>query len=122
MLLIFISCTSTSEETKVKNDNLLGFKTRFISEFGDENYDKLEDEVDNKKIEIKYINDIIYVTYLDELNACGQYDGDIVLLNDTVMLEVNLISDEVCTSTSIEKITFIIDNPNEEEKIILRSK
>ena len=44
----------------------------FLSELGDDKYDNFEEEFNKEKIEIKYLNDIIYVSYLEELNACGQ--------------------------------------------------
>lgn len=121
-LLAFISCDQINSDkkllTETKNKKLIGFKTLFLAEHGDHKYEDLEKELNKKNVEIKYINDIIYVSYLDELNACGQYDGNIEINGDTIKLIVDLISDEVCASTSIEKITFLIDNPNGEKKII----
>lgn len=58
------------------------------------------------------------MSYLDELNACGLYNGNIEIKGDTIKLIVDLISDEVCASTSIERITFLIDNPNGKMKLI----
>lgn len=107
------------KEVEPKHKKLLGFKTSFISELGDEKYDQLEEKVYKNKKEIRYINDIIYVCYLDELNACGQYDGNIEINADTIKLKLNLISDEVCTSTSIDSVTFIIDNPDKKRKVIV---
>ena len=90
----------------------------FLSELGDDKYDNLEKELNKEKVEIEYLNDIIYVSYLEELNACGQYNGNIETIEDTIKLRVELISDEVCGSTSIERITFLIDNPDGKMKII----
>ena len=101
-----------------KNQKLLGFKTMFLSELGDDNYADLEEAVNQEKIDINYLNDIIYVSYLEELNACGEYDGNIETKGDTITLNVELISDEVCTSTAIERITFFIDNPDGKVKMI----
>ena len=121
-ILTFYSCslvTSDKEKlTETKNKKLIGFKSMFLSELGDDKYDKLEQEFSKEKIEIKYLNDIIYVSYLEELNACGQYDGNLEIIGDTIKLKVDLISDEICTSTSIERITFLIDNPDEKMKLI----
>lgn len=114
---LLFSCKS---EKKKRNKNLLGFKISFIDELGAENYDFLKNKVDQDPIETKYINDIIYVSYYQELNACGKYDGNIEISNDTIKLQTILISNEVCTSLSIEKITFLIDNPDEKKKIIIK--
>mgnify|MGYP006911565400 CR=1 FL=1 len=92
----------------------------FLSELGDDKYDNFKEELNKEKIEIKYLNDIIYVSYLEELNACGQYDGNMKTTGDTIKLYVKLTSDEVCTSTSIERIIFLIDNPDGNMKMIKR--
>lgn len=122
ILFTFSSCNnkSSKKELEPKNKKLLGFKISFIAEFGDEKYDQYETKVEKGKLEIKYINDIIYVSYLEELNACGKYDGNLEIKDDTIKLKVILISDEVCTSTSIDKLTFIIDNPDEKKKVIIK--
>ncbi|HPK09480.1 MAG: hypothetical protein KDC16_03775 [Saprospiraceae bacterium] len=123
-LLLLSSCrqTNTYKEqlTLTKNKKLIGFKTMFLSELGDDKYDNFKEELNKEKIEIKYLNDIIYVSYLEELNACGQYDGNMKTTGDTIKLYVKLTSDEVCTSTSIERIIFLIDNPDGNMKMIKR--
>jgi len=101
-----------------ENQKLLGFKTMLLSELGDANYADLEEAVNQENIDINYLNDIIYVSYLEELNACGEYDGNIETKGDTITLNVELISDEVCTSTAIERITFFIDNTDGKVKMI----
>src|SRR5690606_39859499 len=117
----FNSCSTDKEKNnEPKHKKLLGFKITFLADLGEEKYFKLEKKVENGKIETKYINDIIYVSYYLELNACGKYDGNLEIKNDTIKLKVNLISDEVCTSTSIDKVTFLIDNPDEKKKVILK--
>ena len=109
-----------NSETIEVHKNLLGFKTSFLAELGDGKYEELENKVEKGIIETKYINDIIYVSYYEELNACGQYAGNIEISNDTIKLGVNLVSDEVCTSLSIEKLTFLIDNPTENKRVIMK--
>ena len=71
-----------NSETIEVHKNLLGFKTSFLAELGDEKYEELENKVEKGIIETKYINDIIYVSYYEELNACGQYAGNIEISND----------------------------------------
>ncbi len=120
ILIIILVVFSCKQNNQPKNKALLGFKSIFIAEGGDEKYDLYENKVGNDKIEIKYINDIIYVSYYETLNACGKYGGNIEIKSDTIKLKVNLISDEVCTSTSIDKLTFIIDNPDGKKKVIIK--
>lgn len=117
LLLGFFSCTSNIEP---KNKKLLGFKYSFLAELGDEKYDLLETKLGKSNIEIQYINDIIYVSYYERLNACAKYSGDIQIKADTIHLNVYPISDEVCTSTAIYKVTFLLDNPDTKKKVILK--
>jgi hypothetical protein len=112
--------TSKVENKRIINDKLLAFKTVYIAELGEKKYFELEKEIDKGKIEIEYINDIIYISYYKELNACGEYDGNIEFINDTINLQIDLISDEVCTSTVIDKVTFLIDNPGRKKKFIIK--
>jgi len=100
--------------------NLIGFKNTFLAEIGSDEYFKLEKKLKKKKLKIKYINDIIYVSYYAELNTCGKYRGNLECNGDTINLKIELISDELCTSTAIDRLTFIIDNPDEKKKIIIR--
>ena len=112
VVLIIYSCSNKS-----KHENLIAFKQLHIAEFREEEYFKLEEKLE--QLEVKYLNDIIYITYLTEHNACGEYDGNIKITNDTIKLKVNLNSDIVCKSTSIVRITFIINNTFEKEKKII---
>ncbi len=126
MSILIFSCSQINEKSNIEiedttskievnrniNDKLLAFKTVYIAELGEKKYFELEKEIDKGKIEIEYINDIIYVSYYKELNACGEYDGNIEIINDTINLQIDLISGEVCTSTIIDKVTFLIDNPD----------
>jgi len=72
----FNSCSTDKEKNnEPKHKKLLGFKITFLADLGEEKYFKLEKKVENGKIETKYINDIIYVSYYLELNACGNMTG-----------------------------------------------
>lgn len=94
----------------VRNKDLIGFKADFLAEDGDDKFDSLSLELEKKYTEIKYINDIIYVSFLIETDACGQYFGNILVSNDTINLTYDLCSDEVCTSLAIKKLTYLINN------------
>lgn len=107
-----MSC-SKKEEFK-KNKKLLHFKSKFIAELGNDNYEKTLSKT-KSKINAKYLDDIIYVTKYIETNACGDYTGNVEVKKDSIYLIYKLVSDEVCTSSAIEKITYIIDNPTEKK-------
>jgi len=111
-VLILISCQK-KEETK-KIENLLYFKSRFIAELGSADYDRIISKT-NSKVKAKYFEDVIYVTKFIEANGCGDYIGDIKIKKDSIYLVYKLVSDEVCMSTAINKITYIIDNPTEKK-------
>jgi len=105
--ILLISCT---EKKEIVNKELVYFDSKFVAELGDENYDEFAGRLNNK-IKPKYLDDLIYIQKLIEVNACGQYSGDIEIKKDSIILIYNLISDEVCTSTGIDKVTYIIKNP-----------
>lgn len=109
------------EDSKIKEEDihekLLGFKTEFLAELGDENFEQL---VKNGQIDIQYLKDTIQVSYITELNACGRYDGNLKIRNDTVQLKINQVSDTVCTSLSIEKVIFLIDNSDMHNKVFVK--
>lgn len=92
----------------------------FLAELGSEKYFRLQQDLENNPIEQKYINDILYISYYEELNACGKYGGNFEINDDTIKLNINLLSDEVCSSKSIERVTFIVDNPEGKEWVIVK--
>lgn len=63
------------------------------------------------KIKTDYIDDLIIVSNYVESNACGKHTGNIRIENYEIYLIYKLVSDEVCTSTSINKVTYVINNP-----------
>jgi hypothetical protein len=114
VILIMILVIGCEEEDKVKqikhHQRLLGFKSVFLAESGDTSWNKIVSG-QRDSIEIKYINDIIYVTLLTEVNACATYDGNIKINNGTISLEYIQTNSIVCTSSALDKLTYIIDNP-----------
>src|SRR5690606_34232159 len=115
LLLMFGFCSCNKElgsklESK-PNHNLLFFRTKFLEELGSENYLILEKQLGGKP-KVEYVDDLIIVKTLAEINACGKYVGDVEIKNDSIFLTSKLNSDEICTSTAIEEFTYIIDNPN----------
>lgn len=89
------------------------FKTSFLSESDNEKYDEILKTKKLNKPEIKYLNDLIYVSYLTQVNACDEMKGNIAIKNDTIFLQPFSNSEEVCTSTSLGRFTFIISNYKE---------
>ncbi|MCL9806833.1 hypothetical protein NAT51_14960 [Flavobacterium amniphilum] len=111
---IIILCLACSEKRKEVNQNLIYFNSDFLAELGDENYDKYEAGL-TSKIKPKYIDNIIYISKTIDANACGNYSGDLEIKKDSIILLYKLTSDEVCTSTSVVKVTYIIKNPKEKK-------
>ena len=105
--ILLISCT---EKKEIVNKDLAYFDSKFVAELGNENYDEFAGRLNNK-IKPKYIDDLIYIHKLIEVNSCGEYSGDIKIKNDSIILMYNLTSDVVCTSTRVDKVTYIIKNP-----------
>jgi len=112
--IVFLFVLSCSKKVEPVNNNLIFFKDSFLSELGNENHEKLLLKT-KQKIKVQYLDDLIIVTNYVESNACGKYAGDIKIKNDKIYLIYELLSDEVCTSTSIDKVTYIINNPKEKK-------
>jgi hypothetical protein len=111
LLTVLVSCSKKEEPI---DKNLIFFKDNFLSELGDENYEKLLPKT-KLKIKEQYIDDFIFVTNYVESNACGKYVGNIKIKNDQIYLIYKLVSDEVCTSVGIDEVTYIINNPKEKK-------
>jgi len=101
---------SCNNEIK-KNENLIYFKAKFITEIGNDDYEKYLNDI-QQKINIQYFNEIIFVQKITEVNSCGEYLENIDIINDTIFLRYDLISKEVCTSTMFEKLSYMINNPS----------
>ncbi|KFF05471.1 hypothetical protein [Flavobacterium reichenbachii] len=113
LLVIFFSCQSKQENIKEKpvlHEDLIYTNLRFMADLGDENWEKLQPQTNNK-IEPKYLDDIIYISQLVDANACGNYVGDIEIKKDSIYLICKMTSKEICTSMAIYKATYIIKNP-----------
>jgi len=110
-IIILVFVFSCKKEEK-RNDRLIYYQSTFIAEMGDEVFERLYPKLDSK-IRAQYLNDIIYVSKIIEENACGQYEGDIEVKNDSIYLIQKLKSDEVCTSTALTRVTYIIKNPKQ---------
>ena len=111
LLFLVLSCSKKEEQI---NKDLIYFKDSFLSELGNENYEKFLAKT-KLKINAQYIDDLIIVTNYVESNACGKYAGNIRIKNDRIFLIYKLMSDEVCTSTGIYKVIYIINNPKEKK-------
>ena len=114
--IVLVACEQKVE--RKKNKKLIGFKSEWIGELGDDNYISVEPLAESKKTEVKQIDDILIVKSWQFTNTCGNYEENISISSDTITLELNLISDEVCTSMSIKKLTYLIDNPEKKKWII----
>lgn len=111
LLIIIVSCSKKEEPI---DKNLFFFKSRFLVELGNDKYEKYLAKT-KLKINVQYIDGVIFATNYVEANACGRYAGNIRIENDKIYLIYKLVSDEVCSSTGVEKVTYIIDNPNEKK-------
>jgi hypothetical protein len=110
-LCVFCCFACQQKESFIQNTKLIGFKSVSLSELDDEKYDSLKIELDKKHIDIRYINDVIYISHLRETDACSRYKGNIEFKGDTIKLMYELVSDTICTSLVINKLTYLIDNP-----------
>lgn len=111
LLIFLVSCSKKEEQI---DKNLIYFKSSFLGELGNDDDEKLLAKT-KLKINAQYIDDVIFVTNYIESNACGKYAGNIKIENDQIYLIFKLVSDEVCTSVGVDKVTYIINNPKEKK-------
>lgn len=117
VVILFFGCNQ--KESHIPNKKLLAFKSAYLSENGDDKYDSILKKNKLNKLEVKYINDIIYASFITEMNACVAVKGDIQIKSDTIYLTTYTESEEVCASTSLERLTYIINNYTEEKYHLL---
>lgn len=116
-MLFLFSCNQKKLNTT--NKRLLTFKSTFIADSDNEKFDSILKQNKLNNLEIKHLNDIIYVSYITEENACSDSNGNIEIKNDTIILKTFSNSEVVCTSTSLVRNTFIINNYKEEKYIFI---
>ena len=110
IIIMFLIVSCSKKEEVVKDKNLLGFKSTFLAEFGDDKFDGLRNKTEEKPV-VKYVDDVIFVTLYAQMNACDRYEGMVEVKNDSIILGYKSLTDEACTSTVIDKLSYIVDNP-----------
>jgi len=98
---------------KAVHQRLLGFKVEVLAEEMDATYEKLHlaKKLQQHRIDVVPVRDVLYVSVLRSVNACEQYQGNIAFRRDTIFLSYNLISEVSCASGRVDKLTYLIDNP-----------
>lgn len=116
---ILLGCSSVEEEELI-DKRLLAFKTEYVCEpMEEEEFAKEIGYADNKTLKVEYLEDVIYVRAWSTVNACGSYYGNIVVSNDTIQLLCKLKPGDLCSSQSIEKLTYFINNPEKKKWVIV---
>lgn len=99
ILIVFLSSCS------LQNSNLISYNSEYLGE--DEKY---YDQV-SEKINPKYDNGKIYISEIIAVNACGDYEGDIEIVKDSIYLIQDNSSFTLCSSQQFVKVEYIINNP-----------
>ena len=66
---MFFSCKE-EQTTVTTHPDLLGFKVMSLAESDEDSFDEIYAETEKQQLQIEYINDIIYVSQYEILNAC----------------------------------------------------
>lgn len=122
LTFLFLSCENkeTGPEQLPQHQSLIYFKTSTVAELGDKNWFELQPKL-NDTIKVEYIDDIIFVSRFIEVNACTNYAGDVAIKRDSILLIHKALPGDACTSTAIDKVTYIIKNPQMKKyRIILK--
>ena len=109
---LFLSCENkkTKPEQLPQHHSLIYFTTSTVAVIGDKKWFELQPKL-NDKIKVEYIDDIIFASLFIEVNACTDYTGDFEIKKDSIYLIHRAMPGDACTSTVIDKITYIIKNP-----------
>jgi len=67
---------------------------------------------------VEYNRDTIKATTLHLINSCGEAEGSIKVLNDTLYLLTENKGNEKCTSVQLNKFAYVIKNPLNKKYII----
>lgn len=99
--------------SKPQHRRLLGFKSEYVAEPGDDKFVKLKlaKKLQSGRIQVVPFRDILYISLLRDANACGRYKGNISIGHDTIYLHYGLASDTVCASSRVDRLTYLVDNP-----------
>ena len=123
--ICFLGCERSKNEVKAKiqtiqHKDLLWSRQRFLAEYtGEDNqYDSIKNIAIKKPIVYKISDDLIIVSAYFERDACGEYNADIKINNDSLFLNFNLISDVLCTSLAYYKVDYLINNSSKTRYII----
>jgi hypothetical protein len=116
IILLFSSCKPKPE--LIRHKDLLGFKAIYVAEPEDDTYRKNKIESKMYKLQIKYVEEVIYVSTYSKANGCGKHFGNIQTRNDTIVLTYDFVDETACASLRIDKLTYLIDNPRKRKRKI----
>jgi hypothetical protein len=123
-LLCLTSCISNEETRKVEtsqsvHERLIEFSSKNImtmddiSELDEATYQKLHSKDFNSETDtIKLEKDKLSISYLAITNGCADYTGDIAFKSDTIFLKLINVGEVECTEESVDRVVFIIKNPD----------
>jgi hypothetical protein len=123
IILVFVlsACNNPVQEVEIKevekkqiiNENLLYFDLELIEDI-DVNQGELElYKIDN--LQVNYIEDVVYISGLININACDSFIGDFKIKEDELSLLFKNNSREPCVSNSKFKIRVLIKNPSKKK-------
>jgi hypothetical protein len=128
MLPALLACEdsrNSSENTFKSDERILSYTQELV--FSVDSLEKMQ-QIDYAKLNsselsldidtVHYYKDKIYISCLRLASGCAKYQGDIKFVQDTLKLEMRLISDEVCTEQDAWRIRFVIDNRKGKKYII----
>jgi len=90
--------------TAVSNDNINDLPENELDDIRSESFKSKYDTV-------KYLNDTLYISYVECVNNCGTYQGDIEFHNDTLFVKVLDLSRIACISERIDRFIYKVYNP-----------
>ena len=107
--LLFLIVACKNEVSSIQVSELIGYQTIYVGEPGPNPDKRLEQKIVKNEIKIKKHKDYILVSTWEDVNACGNYIPNLKINNDTIILDVKNISEELCMSASYIKVNYFFN-------------
>jgi len=127
MLPALFSCSDNNNkrDTFKPNERIISYREELVlsvnslekipqRDYAKLNSNELFSDIDT----VEYLKDKIYISCLRLATGCGKYQGDIKFIDDTLKIDMHLISDEVCAEQDAWRVRFVIDNKEGKKYII----
>lgn len=120
VLICFLACQSKTKQATLNlkpDKRLLSYSQKIVysvdslEKLKKEELDKIYSSNLSPQVDtIKYLKNKIYISCLKVATGCGSYIPDIKFSDDTIKLDMHLISEVICPEQDVWRVTYVIEN------------